>query len=295
MKIWLTKNSEVSVHEQLFTQITIGIASGDLPIGEKLPSTKEISRRFQIHANTVSAAYQELAEQGWVEFKPGSGFFVTENKPEYLSNQLDQIIANFFQTAQKQGFTLSEIQNRLPHYFEIQRPDHFLIIESDKALQDILVAEISAATGFKVIGISLEEFQRNPNVLGAIFVAMFEESAKINLTLPTNKTCVFLKTTSVADSMEGQTRPEIGEMIAVISGWDKFLWLAKTMLIAAQIDSESLLVRSTNLPNWEKGLKKTSIIICDSLVSQQLELSPKLRIFKLISQSSLSELNDLIA
>ena len=30
MKIWLTKNSEIPVREQIIAQITLGITSGDL-------------------------------------------------------------------------------------------------------------------------------------------------------------------------------------------------------------------------------------------------------------------------
>jgi DNA-binding transcriptional regulator YhcF (GntR family) len=295
MKIWLTKNSEVSVHEQLITQISIGIASGDLRIGEKLPSTKVISRRFEIHANTVSAAYQELAELGWIEFRHGSGFFVKQNQPQLSSNQLDHIIAQFFQTAQKQGFTLSEIKSRLSQSFEIQRPDHFLVIESDKGLQEILIAEIATATGFRVFGTTTEDLQRNPNVIGAIFVGMLEAATKINAVLPANKSCMFLRTTSVSDSMVGQTRPGVNDLIAVISGWEKFLWLAKTMLIAAQVDAESLIVRSVLQPNWNKGLNKASLIICDSLSAQNFSMSEKIRIFKIISETSLEELREMIS
>jgi DNA-binding transcriptional regulator YhcF (GntR family) len=43
MKIWLSKNSEIPVREQLITQIALGIASKDLKTGERLPSTSEIA------------------------------------------------------------------------------------------------------------------------------------------------------------------------------------------------------------------------------------------------------------
>ncbi len=161
MKIWLTKNSEVTVHQQLIAQISIGVAAQDLKIGEKLPSTRELARRFKIHQNTVSNAYHELAEQGWLEFRPGSGFYVPEKKLENFPDELDQIIAKFFQTAQSQGFTLSEIQARLPRFFEIQPPHHFLVVESDEGLREILRAEISQATNYQVRGVNFDEFKKN--------------------------------------------------------------------------------------------------------------------------------------
>ncbi len=54
MRLWLTKHSEVPLREQLTTQIVLGIVSRDLRPGQRLPSTRELARRFGIHANTVS-------------------------------------------------------------------------------------------------------------------------------------------------------------------------------------------------------------------------------------------------
>ena len=89
MKIWLSKNSEVPVREQLITQITLGIVSGDLPVGERLSSTRELARRFKIHANTVSSVYQNLSAKGLIEFKKGSGFYVCEPKQKDADGDIE--------------------------------------------------------------------------------------------------------------------------------------------------------------------------------------------------------------
>jgi Bacterial regulatory proteins, gntR family/IrrE N-terminal-like domain len=54
MQLWLVSGSEVSIREQLVTQIRLAIVSGDLTSGQRLPSTRELARRFQVHPNTVS-------------------------------------------------------------------------------------------------------------------------------------------------------------------------------------------------------------------------------------------------
>ena len=64
MRLWISKNSEVPIREQLVTQIVLGIVSNDLKIAERLPSTRDLARRYHIHANTVSSAYRELARRG---------------------------------------------------------------------------------------------------------------------------------------------------------------------------------------------------------------------------------------
>ena len=82
MRFWLARNSEVPIREQVVTQITLGILSGDLKPGERLPSLGELARRFKLHQNTISAAYRQLEREGWLELKSGSGVYVRDRKPE---------------------------------------------------------------------------------------------------------------------------------------------------------------------------------------------------------------------
>src|ERR687883_700682 len=98
MRLWLSKNSEVPLREQLVAQIVLGIVSDDLKPGQRLPSTRELARRHRIHSNTVSAAYRDLAGRGWVEFRRGSGVYVRpleEGAALDAGLELDQLIAAF--------------------------------------------------------------------------------------------------------------------------------------------------------------------------------------------------------
>src|SRR5215207_2780893 len=123
MRIWISKNSEVPIREQLVTQIVLGIVSNDLKVAERLPSTRELARRYDIHANTVSAAYRELARRGWVEFRKGSGVYVRARNDDTLESglALDQLISRFFKNLRKQGHSLAEIQTGLQRALSLQR------------------------------------------------------------------------------------------------------------------------------------------------------------------------------
>lgn len=294
MKIWLSKNSEVPVREQLVTQITLGIASGELAVGTRLPSTSEIARRYKIHSNTVSHAYQLLAEQGWLEFKKGSGFYVRRSNPESLENSLDKLIAQFVAAAQSHGFSAEEIKTRLLKFLDSQESNELFVIEDDRALREILVEEISGALKFEVKGATFAEFEQNLSKTGANFAAMFDEEAKISAVLPTGKKCVFLKARSAAASMTGETRPTPDDLIAVVSGWENFLVLAKTLLVAVKIEPESILIRSTSEENWRKGLHAASMIICDSLTAKNLSDFENVRLFRLVAEESLGEIAQII-
>lgn len=296
MKLWLSKNSEISIGEQLATQITLGIVSGDLPTGEKIPSTRELARRFQIHANTVGAAYRTLSEKGLIELKKGSGFYVRAPKNGAVGSdfELDLLIGEFFRSARSRGFSANEIEKRLREYLAAQPPQEILVVERDDDMRAILIEEIGAATGFRVDGVSLREFQINHRATNRIVAAMADEKSNIEPILPAERARVFLIARSVSASMKDETRPPENDLIAVASGWSDFLHLAKTVLVAANVEADALLLRSTKEANWQKGLKDAVMIICDSLTAQAFDGDPRIRPFRLVSDNSLDELKNLV-
>lgn len=68
LQFWFARASEVSIREQLVTQVILGILSDDLSPGQRLPSTRDLARRFHLHPNTISAGYRQLERDKWVEF-----------------------------------------------------------------------------------------------------------------------------------------------------------------------------------------------------------------------------------
>lgn len=61
-------------------------------------------------------------------------------------------------------------------------------------------------------------------------------------------------------------------------------------MIAAGIDSDSIIIRSVNESNWQRGLDNTSMIICDLLSAKLFDVSTKVRPFRFIADSSIEEL-----
>src|SRR5947207_15082293 len=76
MQLWFSRQSDISIRDQLATQIVLAIVSGELEPGQRLPSTRELARRFRLHPNTVSAGYRQLERGNWLEFRKGSGVYV---------------------------------------------------------------------------------------------------------------------------------------------------------------------------------------------------------------------------
>ena len=299
MRIWLSKNSEVPVREQLVTQVVLGIVSRDLKPGQRLPSTRELARRFGIHPNTVSAAYRDLAGRGWVELRRGSGIYVSEHKdgegPPGSGLELDQLISAFLQAARERGHSLAEVQSRLKHLLELQPPDHFVVIEHDEELRAILAAEVREATGFRVSGVSPEACGDSAALAGGLAVALYgQEGERTRAALPPGTPCLLLQARSVQGSMQGQELPPPDALVAVVSRWPGFLRWARTMLVAAGIDPDAVSARDARTRGWQRGLPSAAFVITDALTAARLPAGCDARVFRLIADQSITELRGFV-
>jgi GntR family transcriptional regulator len=293
MRFWFARDGGVPIRGQLVTQIVLGIVCGDLAAGQRLPSTRELARRFRLHPNTVSVAYRQLQRDGWVEFRRGSGVYIRKKKPDAplsAALALDQLIANLFRSARELGAPLSAVQSRLRRWLAMQPPDHFLLIEPDADLRRILVAELQQALAFPVSGGGLENCRSPEDLEGAMAVALAGKVEKVREVFPRGPELLELRYRSVPSSLGKWLPAPSAAMIAIASGWPGFLKLARTMLIAAGFHPDSLIFRDARDPHWRRGLKQMAAIICDSLTATEVPKGCRVISFSLISESSLEEL-----
>ncbi|MDT0316867.1 MULTISPECIES: FadR/GntR family transcriptional regulator [unclassified Streptomyces] len=67
--------------ERVARQLEHDIRSGEIPVGEKLPSERELAERFGASRNVVREALRRLEAQHMIEVAPGRGSFVSEQSP----------------------------------------------------------------------------------------------------------------------------------------------------------------------------------------------------------------------
>jgi GntR family transcriptional regulator len=294
MRIWLSKNSEVPIREQLVTQIVLGIVSNDLKVDERLPSTRDLARRYDIHANTVSAAYRELAHRGWVEFRKGSGVYVRTREDGQFEQELalDHLISRFFRHLREEGHSLAEIQDAVRRSFSLQRPDHFLLLEADPELREILIAEIVNGVRVKVKGAGPEDLDGAASLTGATPLVLYGHLGSFGDRIDPQTDVLVLHSASVVESMRGQTRPPVDALVAIVSRWPEFLRWARTMLVAAGLDADALSFRDARERGWEKGLRSATFVITDSLMAPRIPAGCEVKVFRILAQSSLQDIHD---
>ena len=74
----LRTDSKTPLYEQIYRYIKSDIQNGKIPKGEKLPSTRGLSKYLEVSRSTVELAYEQLLSEGYVEAEPYKGFFVAQ-------------------------------------------------------------------------------------------------------------------------------------------------------------------------------------------------------------------------
>jgi DNA-binding transcriptional regulator YhcF (GntR family) len=293
MQLWFAHDSGVTLREQLVTQIILGILSEDLPAGQRLPSTRELARRFQLHPNTVSSGYRQLERELWVAFRHGSGVYVRETKPALAGSAtfaLDRLVAELFREARRLEIPLATVRARLRHWFDVRLPDHFLVIEPDEELRKILTFELRQAVRLPVESCGPNDPKFSRKIAGAIPVSLAGKEKMVRQVVPEGVELLMLQVRSVPESLAGWLPAPPGVLLGIASRWPGFLKLARTMLAAAGFDPDSLIFRNARKPNWRRGLKEAKAVVCDLATVTDLPKSFLIVPFPLVSEASLEEL-----
>ncbi|WP_089247437.1 GntR family transcriptional regulator [Rhodococcoides kyotonense] len=97
----IDRRSGIPAYVQLVLQTKQALRLGELTVGERLPTAKDVVGALAINPNTVLKAYRELERDGLVEPRPGLGTFVvaTLAKPGMaekaaLTEELDRWVAH---------------------------------------------------------------------------------------------------------------------------------------------------------------------------------------------------------
>ena len=297
MRLWLNRKGDVSLREQLITQITLGILTRELAPGERLPSTRDLARRFGIHANTASAAYRQLEEEGWVEQRHGSGVFVRRTRPDVPvtpETAVDQLIADLALKARRIGVSDALLKAGLRRWLSLEPPARWLLIEPDAELARIVLFELEDRLALPVSTCTPDEISTCADVDRAMLLVLPSKAVNVRKLLPAGKDLTILRVHPVAPQLQSHLTRYMPEhetdLIGIASRWSDFQRITQTMLVAVGLRPESLLVRDATQRGWKRGLEATSGVICDSVTALELPEKCFPIAFRLIAAGSIDDL-----
>ena len=109
-------NNDRPIYIQLLEQLQVLIISGNINIGDKLPSVRDLAMQFKINPNTVQKALQELENLRLIYTERTNGKFVTNDKKlieKYKEKFAKEKVNNYFKSMNELGFSKEESINYL--------------------------------------------------------------------------------------------------------------------------------------------------------------------------------------
>lgn len=117
IKFILDSKTGIPFYRQIIDQIRFGIASGNLLVGEQLPTVRALAVELKVNLNTVAKAYKELEIQNILETQQGTGTFINSSENKMFENERNQklqtIIRDFTTVILSYGFTIDELIDEL--------------------------------------------------------------------------------------------------------------------------------------------------------------------------------------
>lgn len=114
-------DNNIPIYVQVINDIKKDIVSGVLPLGEKLPSGRDLALKYKINPNTANRIYKELEMEEICFTKRGLGTYVTEDgkKVKSIREEMASTLVDTFLDGMKNlGYTKEELIEILDHKYE---------------------------------------------------------------------------------------------------------------------------------------------------------------------------------
>lgn len=118
--------NNLPIYLQVIEDIKNRIIQGEVALGEKLPSTRELALQYKVNPNTAVRVYNEMETEGYVFTKRGLGTFVTEDPDKFVAvkeQRITSLVNDFMQGMLGLGISKNEILEYIKKY-EVSEEDN---------------------------------------------------------------------------------------------------------------------------------------------------------------------------
>lgn len=150
---------------QVKKQIMDLIKNGTLKVGNKMPTERELSENLKVSRNTISAAYNELEQEGVLKSYQGRGTFVAEEANPWKAQNIKEKIIKFvdlgLEEAIETGMDVDEfldiVAQRVKEKKEIMSKITALYVECNIEQSRMFSKQLTESTNMNVIPFTLND------------------------------------------------------------------------------------------------------------------------------------------
>ncbi len=117
MQIRVIAGSSTAIYRQIADQIRRAVLTGEIKVGDPLPSVRELAKELVVNPNTVAKAYAELGRDGVIQSQPGRGACVAKRRSVFTKaerlRRLDSALDTAIADAISLDFSADEVTERL--------------------------------------------------------------------------------------------------------------------------------------------------------------------------------------
>jgi GntR family transcriptional regulator len=191
------------------------------------------------------------------------------------------------------------LRTHLQRWLSFEPPARWLLIEPDPELRRIVLFELEPQLALPVAGCSPDDCA-NPEIFDrALPCVLPSKAANVRKLMPAGTELTVLEIHPVAPELQAHLaryRPEHSiELVGIVSRWGDFQRIARTMLIAAGLPPEGLLVRDASRPGWKRGLEATIGVVCDAATAAELPRGCHPLVFTLLGEAAFKHLRQVEA
>ena len=122
MNIQINNSSDEPIYLQIKNQIKAQIISGDLKVGEQLPSIRFLAKEIRVSMLTAKRAFDELELDGFINSVQGKGNFVAAQNRELIREEylkrIESKLQEVVELSEIVGVSNDELVQMLRSYVE---------------------------------------------------------------------------------------------------------------------------------------------------------------------------------
>ena len=122
MNIQINNSSDDPIYLQIKNQIKAQIISGDLKVGEQLPSIRFLAKELRVSMITAKRAFDELELDGFIDSVQGKGNFVAAQNKELIREEylkrIESKLQEVVELSEIVGVSNDELVQMLRSYVE---------------------------------------------------------------------------------------------------------------------------------------------------------------------------------